>query len=58
MATTYITVRATPDALVKVYQEDPDESVVFIDNTDEHGETTPIALNSDGGKYYIDITLY
>ena len=58
MATTYITVRATPDALVKVYQEAPTEEVIFIDNTDEHGETAPIALPTDGGKYYVDVTLY
>lgn len=56
MATTSIKVRATPDALIKIYREDPEE-VVYLDNTDENGETAPITL-PDGGKYYIDVTMY
>lgn len=57
MATTYIKVRSLPDALVKVYKEQP-EAVIYLDNTDDNGETAKIPLAVDGSEYFIDITPY
>ena len=57
MEPTAITVRAQPDALVKVYDETRDE-VLYIDNTNQDGETTPIILPSNGGHYYFDVTIF
>lgn len=57
MESTVITVRAEPDTLVKIYDETNDE-IVYIDNTDNNGETTPIALPHNGGNYFIDVTIY
>ncbi len=54
---TTITVRATPDALVKIYDETRDE-VLYIDNTDENGTTVPITLPPHGGNYFIDVTIF
>lgn len=57
MESTVITVRAEPDTLVKIYDETSNE-VIYIDNTDDNGETPPIKLPRHGGKYYVDITIY
>ena len=56
MAKNFITVRAQPDALVRVYRVD-DDSVVYVDNTNEDGETARIGLD-DGAEYFIDVTTY
>ena len=56
METTTVTVRAAPDALVKIYNEAHDE-VLYIDNTDEDGTTPPIALPNTG-NYFIDVTVF
>lgn len=57
METTSITVRAESDALVKIYDETRDE-VLFIDNTNENGETTPVTLPPNGGHYFVDVTIF
>ena len=57
METTTVTVRTTPDALVKIYNEPRDE-VLFIDNANADGETTPITLPANGGHFFIDVTLF
>ena len=57
MEPTVITVRVDLDALVKVYDETNDE-IVYIDNTNQDGETAPIKLDSQGGHYFIDITIF
>ncbi len=57
METTSITVRAASDALVKIYDETRDE-VLFVDNTNEDGETTPVTLPPDGGHYFVDVTIF
>ena len=57
MKTTTITVRVAPDTLVKIYDETRDE-VIYIDNTNQAGETTPIPLHKDGGNFYIDLTMF
>lgn len=56
MAKNFITVRSQPDALVRVYRVD-DDSVVYVDNTNEDGETARIGLD-DGADYFIDVTTY
>lgn len=56
MDTTTITVRAQPDALVKIYDETHDE-VLYIDNTDDQGTTMPITLPSTG-NYFVDVTIF
>ena len=56
METTTVTVRAAPDALVKIYDENRDE-VLYIDNTDEDGTTPPIALPLSG-NYFVDVTVF
>ncbi len=55
--TTYITIKSLPDSLVKVFEEDTDE-ILFIDTTNEDGETEPIAISGSNHKYYIDVTPY
>jgi len=57
MKPTIITVRVAPDTLVKVYDETRDE-VIYIDNTNEDGETAPVTLQQNGGHYYIDLTMF
>ena len=57
MELTTITVRAQPDALVKIYDETRDE-VLYVDNTNTDGETTPVTLPSTGGKYFVDVTIF
>lgn len=53
---TIITVRTSPDALVKIYDETRDE-VIYIDNTDDDNQTAPVTL-PQGGNYYIDVTIF
>ena len=57
MKPTTITVRVAPDTLVKIYDETRDE-VIYIDNTNEEGETAPILLKNGDGHYYIDLTMF
>ena len=57
MEPTVITVRANPDALVKIYDETRDE-VLSIDNADIDGTTPPVTLPSNGGRYFIDVTVF
>ena len=57
MEPTVITVRATPDALVKIYDETRDE-VLYIDNTDADGATTPVTLPHANGRYFVDVTIF
>ena len=57
MEPTIVTVRATPDALVKIYDETHNE-VLYIDNTNNDGETTPITLPTTGGQYFVDVTIF
>ena len=57
MEPTVVTIRVAPDALVKIYDETRDE-VIYIDNADDDGQTTPITLPSHGGSYLIDVTIY
>lgn len=57
MEPTIITVRAKADALIKVYDETHDE-VLYIDNTNNNGETTPINLPMNGGHFFIDVTTF
>ncbi len=57
METTTITVRATPDALVKIYDETRNE-VVYLDNTNADGESAPVTLPATGGQFYIDVTIF
>ena len=52
-----VTVRAKPDALVKIYDETNNE-VLAIDNTDDNGETKPVMLPINGGHYFIDVTIF
>lgn len=52
-----ITVRVAPDTLVKIYDETRDE-VIYIDNTNDNGETTPVTLKHSDGHYYIDLTMF
>ena len=56
MDKTYLTVRATPDALVKIFDA-KDDTVLYVDNTNEDGETARVPLPA-GGEYYIDVTMY
>lgn len=56
MESTTVTVRTQPDALVKIYDETRDE-IIYIDNTDTDGTTTPINLPA-GGHYFIDVTTF
>jgi hypothetical protein len=56
MEHTTITVRTNPDALVKIYDETHDE-ILYLNNTDDNGETTPINL-PNSGHYYLDITVF
>lgn len=56
METTSVTVRAKSDALVKIYDETRDE-VLYIDNTNEDGETSSVTLPSNG-HYFIDVTIF
>lgn len=56
MEKTVLTVRATPDTLVKIYDETRDE-VIYLDNADDDGTTTPVTLPA-GGHYFIDVTIY
>ena len=56
METTSVTVRAASDALVKIYDETHDE-VLYIDNTNEDGETIPVTLPTPG-HYFIDVTIF
>lgn len=57
MEPTKITVRAQPDALVKIYDETRDE-VLYIDNTNSEGETHPVTLSNAGGNYFVDVTIF
>ena len=57
MKPTTITVRVTPNTLVKIYDETRDE-VIYIDNPNEDGETAPVTLAKDGGHYFIDLTIF
>ena len=57
MEPTVITVRANPDALVKIYDETRDE-VLYIDNADNDGTTPPLTLPKNGGHYFIDVTVF
>ena len=57
MEPTVVTVRVAPDALVKIYDETRDE-VLYIDNADEDGQTAPVTLPKDGGRYFVDVTIY
>lgn len=57
MEPTVITVRAAPDALVKIYDETRDE-VLYIDNTDADGATTPVTLPHANGHYFVDVTIF
>jgi hypothetical protein len=52
-----LTVRVAPDTLVKIYDETRDE-VIYIDNTNDDGETTPVTLKNNDGNYYIDLTMF
>ncbi len=56
MEHTYLTVRATPDALVKIYNAQ-DDTVLYVDNTDANGETARVPLAA-GGEYYLDVTVF
>lgn len=56
MDTTSVTVRAASDALVKIYDETRDE-VLYIDNTNEDGETTSVTLPT-ASHYFIDVTVF
>ncbi len=56
MEHTYLTVRATPDALVKIFDASNDR-VLYVDNTNDDGETARIPLPA-GGEYYVDVTLF
>lgn len=56
MDKTYLTVRAAPDALVKIFDA-KDDSVLYVDNTDDDGETARVPLPA-GGEFYIDVTIY
>lgn len=53
---TVITIRTSPDALVKVYDETRDE-VIYVDNTDDDNQTAPITLPASG-NYYVDVTIF
>ena len=57
METPTVIVRASSDALVKVYDETHDE-VVYIDNTNDDGETAPITLPDPASHYFIDVTIF
>lgn len=57
METTTVTVRANPDALVKIYDETRDE-VLFVDNADNNGITAPVTLPTCGGHYFVDVTIF
>ena len=57
MEPTTVTVRTPPDALVKIYDETRDE-ILYIDNTDTDGTTTPINLPTNGGHYFVDVTTF
>lgn len=57
MERTTVTVRAQPDALVKIYDETRDE-VLYIDNVDPDGTTAPIPLPIGGGHYFVDVTIF
>ena len=57
MEPTIVTVRAKPDALVKIYDETRDE-VIYIDNTNDDGTTPPLTLPTNGGHYFIDVTIF
>ncbi|MCQ2382148.1 MAG: hypothetical protein MJ054_02475 [Clostridia bacterium] len=57
MESTTVIVRAKADALVKVYDETSNE-VIYIDNTNDQGETSPISLSHRGGHYFIDVTIF
>ena len=58
MEPTTITVRAQPDALVKIY-DDTRDKILYIDNADSaDGTTAPIELPTCGGHYFVDVTLF
>ena len=57
MEPTVVTVRADPDALVKIYNETRDE-VIYIDNTNLDGESAPVTLPTAGGHYFVDVTVF
>ena len=57
MEATVVTIRVDPDALVKVYDETNDE-IIYIDNTDQNGTSAPIKLDTQGGHYFIDVTIF
>ncbi|MBO5229397.1 MAG: hypothetical protein J6B20_01180 [Clostridia bacterium] len=54
---TVITIRTTPDALVKIYDDTRDE-VIYVDNVDEENQTAPVTLPASGGHYFIDVTVF